>query len=257
MTNKQPESAFASAVMEHCATMMMDPLKKKTRLYEDIVQQFMRKIESGELKAGDRLPTERELVEQLGVSRTSIREALRAMELLGVIESKVSEGTFIKHSGIDGALLRLSGVAGADENRVMEMYEIRILLETYSIRQAAKKRNERHLREMREAIEVLKGEIAGGTRGQSGDNLFHRTIAEAAGNSVLISILSLFAETIDSSIAVSNANVNVNDIIDEHQSMYEAIEARDEKTAEKLMRAHIKRAHARVKFIAGKSDSDS
>ncbi|MDR1519169.1 MAG: FadR family transcriptional regulator [Planctomycetota bacterium] len=229
---------------------VMDPLKKKTRLYEDIVQQIIGKIESGELKTGDRLPTERDLGEQLGVSRTSVREALRALELLGIIESKVSEGTFVKQSDLDRILLRFNGDA-ADEKRVSEIYEMRILLETFSARQAARKRTPAHLKAMRDAIEAMKNDIAGGNRGQSPDNLFHKIIAEAADNSVLNNILALCAEMIASSIRVANAHVNVNDIIEEHEKMYKAIEKRNDKLAERLMRAHIRRALERTRFVAG------
>lgn len=228
----------------------MDPLKRKTRLYEDIVKQFMRKIEDGALKEGDKLPTERELVEQLGVSRTSIREALRAMELLGMIESKVSEGTFIKHSGVDRSILGLSGAGGVDARRVMETYEVRLLLESFTARQAAKRRTDEQLGAMRGAIEAMKKDIAAGNRGHAADNQFHRIIAEASGNSVLISILSLCADMINSSIVLADAHVNVNDIISEHQNLYEAVERRDDKLAERLMRAHIRRAHDRAKFLA-------
>ncbi len=231
----------------------MDPLKRKTRLYEDIVQQFMKKIEDGELKAGDKLPTERELVEQLGVSRTSIREALRAMELLGVIESRVSEGTFVKPSGVDRAFLRLRGSDTADERRTLEMYEIRMLLEPYGAGLAARKRSERHLAELAGAVETMKREIAEGTRGREGDKRFHKILAEASGNGVLVSILSLCSEMLASSIAVANAHVNANDIIDEHERMYEAVRQGEERTAERLMRAHLKRALDRTKFIVGEA----
>ncbi len=242
--------------MESPHKLTMAPLKRKTRLYEDIVQQFMKKIEDGELKAGDRLPTERELVLQLGVSRTSIREALRAMELLGIIESKVSEGTFIKPSGVDRAILSLGSSEGADERRTLEMYEIRLLLETYGARQAARNRADRHLEDLRLAIEAMKEEIARGSRGREGDKRFHKILAEAAGNGILLSILSLCDDMIDSSIAVANAHVNTNDIIEEHQKMYDAVLARDEKAAERLMRAHVKRALERTRFIVGEDGGE-
>ncbi|MCC8189732.1 MAG: FadR family transcriptional regulator [Planctomycetes bacterium] len=229
--------------------MTMTPLKKRPRLYEDIVQQFMQRIEAGELAAGDKLPTERELVEQLGVSRNSVREALRAMELLGLIESRGSEGTFVKHSGIDRTLLEITTAGAADEKRVMEMYQVRLLLETYTARQAARNRTREHLAEMRRAIAALRADIGAGNRGQKGDTRFHRLVAEASGNSVIIGILSLFADAINSSIDVANAHVTVNDIIDEHQQLFDAIEKGDEKGAERIMRAHIRRAHDRTKFI--------
>lgn len=227
----------------------VERLKKKTRRYEDIVQLLIGKIESGELKAGDRLPTERDLVDILGVSRTSIREALRAMELLGMVQSKVGGGTFVRHSGIDGSLLHFADNAEGDDARALETYEVRMLLESYSARLAARNRTEKHLEQMREAMDAMRSDIAQGNRALSPDNQFHRIIAEAAGNGMLLSILSLCAETINSSIAVANAYVNTQDIIVEHEEMHDAIAHGDEKRAERLMRAHIKRAYQRTEFV--------
>jgi GntR family transcriptional repressor for pyruvate dehydrogenase complex len=236
--------------MDRPQKLRMNPLKRKTRLYEDIVQQFMRKIDAGELKAGDRLPTERELVDQLGVSRTSVREALRAMELLGMIVSKVGEGTFVRPHGVDASILRFAFTGFGGKKNLLEIYEMRLLLETFTARQAARKRTVAQLAEMHSAIKTMKDEVAGGNRSSVADKRFHLAIATAAGNDVLLSMLSLCSEMINSSIAVANAHVNINDIMEEHQKMYAAIEQKDEKTAERLMRAHIKRAYDRTKFFS-------
>ncbi|MCD8352635.1 MAG: FadR family transcriptional regulator [Planctomycetaceae bacterium] len=228
---------------------MLDPLKKKTRLYEDIVRQFMQKIDDGELKAGDKLPTERELVEQLGVSRSSIREALRAMELLGVVQSKVGGGTFIKHSRIDRNLLQFADTRQDDKTTLLETFEVRMVLEAYSAAQAAKKRTDEQLVVLRESIDEMTRDIEEGNRGSGADMRFHRIIAEMAGNSMLLNVLTMIAGTLTSSIAVSNAHVDSRDIVAEHREMYEAIAAGDDKAAERLMRAHLKRAHQRVTFL--------
>jgi GntR family transcriptional repressor for pyruvate dehydrogenase complex len=227
---------------------MMHPVKK-TRIYEDIIRQFMRKIENGELSAGDRIPTERELVEQLGVSRASIREALRAMELIGLVESKVGGGTYIKSLTVDRAFTNLARVLTADNQYLLDMYEVRILLETYSVRQAARKRTEGHLAMLKSSLDVLKKDMAQERGRVEADTLFHKTLAEAAGNAALISVLSLCSELINSSIIVADAYVNALDIIYEHEAIYDAVEKKDEKTAARLMRAHIKRAYNRTKFI--------
>ncbi|WHH57016.1 FadR/GntR family transcriptional regulator [Petroclostridium sp. X23] len=227
---------------------MMEPVKKK-RVYEDIVQQFLQKIESGELTVGDKIPTELELVEQLGVSRTSIREALRAMELIGIVESKVGGGTYVKHLSMDKAFLNLARVVTKDEKFILDMFDVRILLETYSARLAAKNRTDQHLLALRQSIETLKEDIKNNGFGLAADSLFHKTVAEAADNSALISILTLCSELLSSSIELANAYVNALDIVSEHEEMYNAIEQRNEKLAEKLMRSHIKRAYDRTKFI--------
>lgn len=229
--------------------MMLNQLKKKTRLYEDIVKQFMQKIEAGELKAGDKLPTERELVEQLGVSRSSVREALRAMELLGVVQSKVGGGTFIKHSRVDRNLLQFSDSRADEKIPLLETLEVRVVLEAYSAAQAAKKRSDGQLAELRGVIEEMRRDIGEGNRGSGADIRFHLVIAEMAGNGTLVNLLSTIAETLSSSIAMSNAHVDSRDILAEHVEMCEAIARRDDRVAERLMRAHLKRAHKRVSFL--------
>lgn len=233
---------------------IMEPVKKRTRLYEEVVRQITSKIEDGILRPGERLPTERELVSQLGVSRTSVREALRALELMGMIESKVKEGTFVKRIGLDGALLRYSNSGEVDETCILEMYAVRLQLETLSIRLAAQNRSEEQLEKMRRAVESIRDEIETGERGQSGDGRFHMAIAEASGNCVLLRILSMCADMVSSSITASNLHANVNVLVDEHLEMYEAVKNRDEKKAERLMRCHIRRAYDRMKFIVDRTE---
>ncbi|MDR1904766.1 MAG: FadR family transcriptional regulator [Treponema sp.] len=222
---------------------------KKTRLFENIIQQFMQKIENGEFKPGDKLPTERELVDQLGVSRSSIREALRAMELTGLVESKVGGGTFIKSINMDKTFSNYVQMLTTDNKFLLDMFIVRILLETYSARQAAKKRTEEHVAQLRHTIDLLKKEISSPEIRAAADSMFHNIIAQAAGNTALVSVLSLGAELLRSSIMIANEYVTIMDIISEHEAIFDAIERKDEKNAERLMRAHLKRAHDRTKFI--------
>ena len=74
---------------------------KSTRIYEEIVRQVKAMIAEGRLKGGDRLPPERDLAEKFVVSRTSVREALRALESLGLVEIRPGEGTFIREMSVD------------------------------------------------------------------------------------------------------------------------------------------------------------
>lgn len=102
---------------------------------------------------------------------------------------------------------------------------------------------------LRQSIEALKQDLENGGYGLTAESLFHKTIAEAADNSAVISILSQCSELLSSSIELANAYVNTLDIVSEHEAMYDAIEQRNEKLAEKLIRSHIKRAYDRTKFI--------
>ena len=74
---------------------MIEP-NKTTKVYEQVIEQIKSKIKSGEIKKGDRLPSEREMAESIGVSRASVREAIRALEVVGLVESRQGAGNYIK-----------------------------------------------------------------------------------------------------------------------------------------------------------------
>jgi len=102
---------------------MLEPIKK-SRLYERIVTQILDMVKNGELKPGDRLPTERELSAQLQVSRTAIREALRAIELMGIIDSRVGGGTYIKEMTLDSLMDPFAGVLIKNDRLIIELIEV-------------------------------------------------------------------------------------------------------------------------------------
>jgi len=222
---------------------------KKKKVYEDIVERFSKKIENGDWKNGDKLPTERELAEILGVSRTSIREALRAMELIGMVESRVGDGTYVKALSLDTAFNSVVGAFNADSDFVLEMYEVRILLESYTITLAAKRRTEEHLELLRKTLKDMEEDIRQGNKALESDNQFHFIIAQAAGNRALLSILTLCTELFNSSIKMANLPVNPQDIVEEHQKMYEALRNQDSALAARLMKSHLRRAYKRAVML--------
>src|SRR2546430_5335224 len=102
---------------------------KSTRIYEEIVRQVKQLIADGRLKSGDRLPPERELAEKFVVSRTSVREALLALESLGLIEIRPGEGTFVRQVSIDALVAPLALVMTSQREAIGELFEARRLLE--------------------------------------------------------------------------------------------------------------------------------
>ena len=128
---------------------MLEPIKR-SRLYEDVIKQIMNLIKNGILKPGDQLPTERELSEQLKVSRTSIREALRSMEMAGFLESRVGAGggTYIKEVTIDSIISPFADMLSIHNVSVLELLEVRLILETEVARLAALRRTEDDLIEI-------------------------------------------------------------------------------------------------------------
>ena len=105
---------------------MLEPIKK-SRLYEKVISQILNMVKNGELKAGDRLPTERDLAIQLHVSRTAIRAALRSMEFMGLIESKVGGGTYIREMTMEDLMDPFAAVLANNERLIIELIEVRLL----------------------------------------------------------------------------------------------------------------------------------
>ncbi|HBP38849.1 MAG TPA: GntR family transcriptional regulator [Clostridiales bacterium] len=222
---------------------MLTPVKK-TRLYEEIVKQILDKIKTGELKPGDRLPTERDLALQLKVSRTAIREALRSMELMGLIDSRVGGGTFIKEMTLEYLMDPFAGVLAKNDRLIIELIEVRLLLEVEIARQAARKITTPQIDELDNTLAMMEKEIAEGGLGLKGDNAFHQALANAADNLAMMSITRLCGELLNSTRkAALEALGDLQIGVRHHRSIFTAVKAGDSEEAGRLMRLHLETAY--------------
>ena len=128
---------------------------KNNKVYEQVIDQIKNMIYEGDLKRGDKLPSERELKRQLGVSRASIREAFSALEMIGLIKSRPGEGTFIKTDFDNNLVDPLSLVLLLDENVAEELVELRRVLEVDCVKLAAKRASEEDIEHMKLYIDRL------------------------------------------------------------------------------------------------------
>ena len=222
---------------------MLEPLIK-TRLYEEIVKQFIDKMKSGEFKPGDRLPTERELAVQLNVSRTAIREALRVMEFMGAIESKVGSGTFIKEMTLDNLLDSYAGVIAKNDRLLIEMLEVRMLLEVEIAKLAARKINKDKINAIEKTLALMEKEIKEGGIGLEGDNAFHNELANAADSLAMTSILNFCGELLDSTRRAALTALNDPTVgLEHHRGIFKAVKSGDEDEAARLMKEHLVKAY--------------
>jgi GntR family transcriptional repressor for pyruvate dehydrogenase complex len=221
---------------------MLKPLKK-TRLYEEIVKQLIDLIEGGTLKPGDRLPSERQMAEELGVSRTAIREALRALESMGYIESKVGGGTFIREISLDKALLPFTTLLSQDKNLIKELLEVRQLLEAEIALLASKRATEEDIKNMEEALDSMREDIEKGGIGLQGDNEFHNARAVAARNLAMSKILGLCDELLsksrESTLRIPGQPARS---LEDHIAILNAIKDRDHLLTQQLMKQHMIKA---------------
>ena len=148
-------------------------------------------IASGELEPGQRFPPEADLCERLGVSRGSLREAVRMLDALGVIESRHGSGTYVsalEPANIIGALSLTVELMPFDA--FIELYEVRRVLESHAASQAAARMTDAGVAELRDILDEL--EAREGEQGTELDARFHETIARLAGNAALVELLRTF-----------------------------------------------------------------
>ncbi|MBE5759352.1 MAG: FadR family transcriptional regulator [Clostridiales bacterium] len=222
---------------------MLTPLKK-TKLYEEISKQIISLINSGELKPGDKLPPERSLAEQLNVSRTAIREALRALESMGYIESKVGGGTFVREISLENIISPVSAMFQQDESLLKDLIAVRLLLETEMASLAAKNITPEKALKIEEAIVLMRKEVAKGEIGLRGDNSFHAALAEASGNSAMSLISDMCMELLSKTrLATLELENQPEQSLSEHIMIYEAVIAGDSRLAAKRMKEHLNNAN--------------
>ena len=134
------------------------------RIYEEIVRQIRTLISEGRLKSGDRLPPERDLAERFRVSRASVREALRSLESMGLIEIRLGEGTFVREISVDSLIEPLALVILTQREAVGELFEARRLLEPPIAGLAARRSTKEEIQEMERSELLIDDGVGGGAR---------------------------------------------------------------------------------------------
>ncbi|HCT65454.1 MAG TPA: hypothetical protein DIC60_09370 [Lachnospiraceae bacterium] len=219
---------------------------KNAKVNQQVIQQIKDSIYQGKLKKGDRLPTVSELHEAWGVSKSSIREAFSALELIGVLRTRTSEGTFITSDGNSTSFLEpLFLMLALEENISKELLEFRMLLECDCIRLAVDKILPCELDEMKKYIEI-QGESKENEKSRiEADKMFHYAIAKASGNKVMYQALTLISDTIDLQIKDANSKLalDLNNILkfthQQDEEIYNAIKDKDYNKAIKALRVYI------------------
>ncbi|SCH12639.1 FadR/GntR family transcriptional regulator [Romboutsia sp. 1001713B170207_170306_H8] len=218
------------------------------KVYEKVIEQIQESIFRGEFKKGDKLPSERELSEQMGVSRTSIREAIRVMETMGIIESKQGEGNFIC-SNINKSLIEpLSLLFKLNNGSWHEVIELRQALELEAVKFASERITNREVMELENIIKEMKEEIDGKNRNEVLvilDQKFHNKISSISKN-YLIECLFLTSSKLfeafikDAREKIINRYSDERILLNQHIDIYNAIVNKDPNLAYKKMEEHMR-----------------
>lgn len=213
---------------------------RKTRVSEQIITQVQDLITSGRLHPGDRLPAERELAETLRAGRSTVREALRALESLGLLEVRAGQGAFLatRPAG-PGSHPPAANLLRAWEDQ-HKLFEVRRVIEPDLAALAARRATAQHIERMRAALEDQEAQIQQGETGLQADTTFHLLLAEAAANEILLEIMSSLMDRLrQTREAALQKGGRPAQSLQQHQAILSAIAARDSKTADHRMLEHI------------------
>ena len=230
---------------EQMAVAAMKPVTR-TSLSDEIVQQIIDLISREVLKAGDRLPSERELCKKFGVGRTSLREALRSLVVMGILDGRVGEGTFVSDSNSKYLAKTLQWGLLLDRKKVQDLIETRLMLESQTAFLAAQRADETHLLEIEQTIQGMRKCLDQPERYLEFDLQFHLAIARAAQNSILFNLLSMtrgyLQEWIKESLAEprnSRLGARAKLSVQEHKKILEALRNGHAEAARQAMTHHI------------------
>jgi len=238
-------------------TIVLEPIRPK-KISEEIVSQVKQLISKGELKPGDRIPSERDLATMLGVSRPSVREAIMVLEAMGFVESRQGGGTYVKaltEASIMNPLAKL--VEKRDPELLRSLAEVRMGLESWSAYLAAQRATDSDIAEMRRLYKIMEKQAAKGGWSPDVDAEFHYAITSASHNSlqmhVLDSIHSLFHATIQVALMeFYQQEGHVQLLLTHHHDIMEAIAAHDPELARKKMMEHLAMVEEKMAQLLGK-----
>jgi GntR family transcriptional repressor for pyruvate dehydrogenase complex len=211
---------------------------KPRRIHEDIVAQIREQLAEGLLKSGDQLPSERELSEKFQVSRTSVREAIRSLESLGLVKIKSGDGTYVA-SSLRTLLSPLASVI-QQKDVLLDIFEAREIIEPEMAALAAKRASPEDIEQMSAILEEQARQIVDGGTGMEADSAFHSMLAQAAKNKVILqlndSIVDSLRETRERSLQTHGRPGRS---LAGHRKILDAIRSKNPAKARRAMLEHL------------------
>ncbi|MDA7417675.1 FadR/GntR family transcriptional regulator [Xenophilus arseniciresistens] len=224
-------------------------IKPGLRLADQVASALEQEIRAGRLAEGERLPTEVALVQQFGVSRTVVREAVSRLKSSGLVDARQGSGMYVRRPGFEP--LHFDPMSAASKEAVLQIVEVRRALEAEVAELAAQRRTEEDMTRIRTALAAIDAAVAGGRDGVEEDVQFHRVIAEAARNPFLMRTLDYLSQFLRSATRVTRANEARHapfaaDVLREHEVLVAAIAAGDPVAARGAAATHMRNAAQRI-----------
>jgi GntR family hexuronate regulon transcriptional repressor len=219
------------------------PSDKQPKLYQRIVDAITASVESGSYKPGKRLPSERDIAEEFKVSRPTVREAMIALEIRGVVEARHGSGVFVT-ARTNGSLGAEDGATPEFDVGVFELTEARRLFEGETAALAASVITDAEIKTLERLVAQMADKNSRELDVDAADRQFHVTIARATQNNAIVTVVenlwdlrhkSLLCRTM---LARAAAN-RVRPVAEEHRAILHALKTRDPQNARKAMRSHL------------------
>jgi GntR family transcriptional regulator, transcriptional repressor for pyruvate dehydrogenase complex len=230
----------------------VEPIQRTT-LTTAAFEQLIANVVDGTWKAGDRLPPERDLCQQFGIARTSLREALKAMELVGMLNSRVGDGTFVCPRSEFLSRPMMWAFTGIDKTELHDVMDARLVIEEGLAGLAAERATPDQLHEIDKAVQAMSDCIARNESVLDADMAFHEAISIAAGNALLANSLQMLRNLMRRGILFKLLLPGVSPtILKDHVAIYKAIKQGKPIAARKAMRHHLEQTMELVNFAIRK-----
>lgn len=228
----------------------VEPLTVNLTMPDRVTQALLELIRSGAYPAKSRLPSEAEMAQRFGVSRTVIREAVSRLKSEGLVESRQGAGVFVREAGMD-APFRINPAVVDSVQAVLQVAELRRGLEAEIAALAAERSSKAQIAEIKVRLDAIDDDVAAGGDGVQADMEFHRSIARATGNPHFLALWDFLGQFLKGAVAITRAweaqkAETRSQVEEEHKAMYEAIAARDGEAARAAARRHMEMASHRI-----------
>jgi GntR family transcriptional repressor for pyruvate dehydrogenase complex len=224
-------------------TILLKPIKAK-RVSDQAYEQIRDLIFRGQLKPGDQIMPERELAQALGVSRPTVREAIKRLVTMGLLEHRQGQGTFVRSTDSQREHNPLAAVIEGHDASLEELLEVRMGLESQSAILAAQRATAEDIQVLARALEAMLAENAAGRLGIEDDVSFHMALAFASKNPVQVYLMKNFYDLLHFGIkenlqALWEEPASLPIIAKQHRKIFDAIKNHDPEAAYQAMKSHI------------------
>lgn len=217
----------------------LEPVRR-TKVYEEVAERIRRLIVDGRLRPGDKLPPERELSERFGVSRTSVRDAIRVLDLTGLLEPRQGEGTVVRELTPDALAQPLASILVHNRALLAELLDVRKMIEPDLAARAASRATAGEVAKLEEIFARQRAKVRAGEMAIEEDSEFHYALATASRNRVVMKVVDVLMDLLQDSRQRSlQSPGRLEKSLQGHRRILDAVKRHDAAAAERAMRQHL------------------